>query len=175
MAKKAIRPIRVEGNVAYVPLTQGYEAIIDATDVPLVRGFNWWAKVSRRPDGSVYSVYACRTFGPACEQKREYMHRALMAGLSDTIDHADGNGLHNTRANLRAATVSQNMQNTRLRSNNTSGVKGVSWSPKDKRWYAYINIAGKRHRLGGFKEIDLATAAISDARSVLHGEYGRST
>jgi len=30
MASKQIRPIRVEGNIAYVPLTKGYVAVIDA-------------------------------------------------------------------------------------------------------------------------------------------------
>lgn len=175
MAKKAIRPIRIEGNVAFVPLTQGYEAVIDASDVHLVERFNWWAKVSTRNDGSIYAVYACRTFGPFGGQKREYMHRALVVGYPDTVDHADGNGLNNRRQNLRPATVSQNMQNTRLRANNTSGVKGVSWSPADKRWYAYINVDGKRHRLGAFREIGPAAEAVSVARAAMHGEYGRHT
>ena len=40
---KAIRQIRVDGNIAYVPLTRGYEAVIDAADVPLVEGWNWYA------------------------------------------------------------------------------------------------------------------------------------
>jgi hypothetical protein len=31
---KTVRPIRVEGDVAYIPLTQGYEAIIDTIDRP---------------------------------------------------------------------------------------------------------------------------------------------
>lgn len=35
------RPIRIEGDVAYVTLTRGYEAIIDAENVPLVEGYNW--------------------------------------------------------------------------------------------------------------------------------------
>ena len=30
------RPIRIDGEVAYVPLTMGYEALIDAADVPLL-------------------------------------------------------------------------------------------------------------------------------------------
>lgn len=30
------RPIRIDGDVAYIPLTKGYEAIIDAAYVHLV-------------------------------------------------------------------------------------------------------------------------------------------
>lgn len=37
------RQIRVDGDVAYVPLTKGYEAIIDAEDVPAVAGRKWSA------------------------------------------------------------------------------------------------------------------------------------
>ena len=44
------RPIRIEGDVAYVPLTKGYEAIIDVEDVPLVEGRNWHAHVVRKKD-----------------------------------------------------------------------------------------------------------------------------
>ena len=40
---KKVRPIRIEGDLAYVPLTRGYEAVIDAGDVSLVEGFNWYA------------------------------------------------------------------------------------------------------------------------------------
>jgi hypothetical protein len=43
MAARAIRQIRVEGQVAYVPLTRGLEAVIDAADVPLVEKQNWYA------------------------------------------------------------------------------------------------------------------------------------
>lgn len=37
------REIRIEGKVAYVPLTQGLEAVIDAKDVDLVKPHNWHA------------------------------------------------------------------------------------------------------------------------------------
>jgi hypothetical protein len=50
-----IRTIRIQGNVAYVPLTRGYEAIIDAGDVPLVLERNWTALLAPR------TVYAVRT------------------------------------------------------------------------------------------------------------------
>jgi hypothetical protein len=40
---KKIRPIRVEGDTAIVPLTRGFEAVIDAVDVPIVEGWNWVA------------------------------------------------------------------------------------------------------------------------------------
>lgn len=47
-----VRPIRIEGPIAFVPLTQGYEAIIDAADVPRVADRNWCAAVV---NGHVYA------------------------------------------------------------------------------------------------------------------------
>lgn len=41
------RPIRIEGSIAIVPLTKGYEAVIDIEDLALVDGKNWTAWVSR--------------------------------------------------------------------------------------------------------------------------------
>lgn len=40
MTGKQVRQIRREGNLAYVTLTKGYEAVIDAFDVPLIDGEN---------------------------------------------------------------------------------------------------------------------------------------
>lgn len=42
----AKRAIRVEGDIAFVPLTKGYEAIIDAEDVPAIQNYTWSAVVS---------------------------------------------------------------------------------------------------------------------------------
>jgi len=51
MSRKGVRakikPIRVVGDVAYVPLTQGLEAVIDAADLHLVEAYNWVTMRSR--------------------------------------------------------------------------------------------------------------------------------
>ena len=81
---KAIRQIRVDGNIAYVPLTHGYEAIIDAADVPLVEGLNWLAHLAGR------TVYArCASGSP-----KVYLHRFIMRPADDMcVDHISGDGL----------------------------------------------------------------------------------
>jgi hypothetical protein len=88
---KSIRPIRVEGNVAFVPLTKGRESVIDAADVHLVEGFNWFAHV--RGGGA----YAC-SLRLSPKRKHIILHRIIMGdpdGLE--IDHIDGDGLNNRR------------------------------------------------------------------------------
>lgn len=169
MPARFIRPIRIEGKVAYVPLSRGYEAIIDAADVPLVESYNWCAMV----DG--HTVYAVRTDYTGPKQRKVYLHRLIMGepeGLQ--VDHRDGNGLDNRRANLREATPSQNLHNQRLSRANTSGYKGVEWHKAKGKWRARIMINGKQRYLGLFATAEDAYAAYCKASAELHGEFGRT-
>lgn len=69
----------------------------------------------------------------------------------EDIDHIDRNKRNNAIANLREVTDSQNLFNASIRSDNSSGVKGVSFSRRDCAWRAYINVNGKHRSLGNFK------------------------
>jgi hypothetical protein len=171
MPIKAIRPIKIEGNTAYVTLTKGYEAVIDADDVHFVDGVNWCALVRKN------TVYAVRSAPKDARGKRRavFMHRVVMnAPDGMEVDHFDGNGLNNRRStNLRLATHQQNMYNQRIASNNTSGVKGVSWCKNRNEWRAKIKLNDKYKHLGYFTEKNLAAAAYARASAELHGEFGR--
>lgn len=165
---KNIRPIRIDGKIAYVPLTQGYEAVIDAADVPLVDGRNWYAVT----DGN--TSYAVRADRSKHKQRIVSIHRVILGepeGLD--VDHVDGNGLDNRRANLRVATRSQNQWNQRLRIDNTSGYKGVHWDKAEGKWKARIRLNGTRISLGYYGTLDAAHEAYAKASAQLHGEFGR--
>ena len=163
-----IRPIRIEGDLAYVPLTQGREAIIDVADVPLVEGFNWFASVRKN------TVYAQRIDRSSHKRRAVYMHRALMCEPSGLhIDHIDGDGLNNCRHNIRVATSAQNSQNKRLAVCNTSGMKGVSREKTTDKWRAQIVVHGKHVSIGRFATPEAAHDAYCKASARLHGEFGR--
>lgn len=163
-----VREIRIEGEVAFVPLTQGYTAIIDAIDVPLVQGKNWCA-VKR---GN--KVYAGRSFWAA--KSIELMHRVIVgAGILDLVDHRDGDGLMNCRANLRLASRSQNAMNAGAHRDNRSGFKGVSWHNQRLRWTAWISAHGERKYLGLFDTPEAAHAAYTAASKRLHGDFARTS
>jgi hypothetical protein len=169
MAKTAIRPIRIEGNVAYVPLTQGYEAIIDVEDVPLVEGYNWRAMTTGR------SMYAARS-GPRAGKERPLimMHRVIAGDPEGLlVDHKDGNGMNNRRLNLRSASNTQNQHNAKISKVNTSGSKGVHWRADIGKWAARIRVNGNRKTLGFFSDIQSAAAAYEAASKQFHGEFGR--
>lgn len=92
--------------------------------------------------------------------------------LPKEVDHKDGNPLNNRVDNLRPATRSQNLCNTRLSRRNTSGIKGVSWAPRQKKWHAQCRIKplGLVH-LGYHSDIKDAEAAVRKFREEHHGEF----
>lgn len=159
--KGILRPIRIEGDVAYVPLTKGYEAVIDAADVSLVAGINWSASVRGR---TVYA-YARHTS----------LHRLIMkAPPGLCVDHCDGDGLNNQRDNLRLVTHGQNMLNQKPTRGASSELKGVRLHKRTGQWRATITINRKTHHLGLFATEQEAHAAYVAASRYLHGEYGRT-
>ena len=169
MPAKVIRPIRIQGQLAYVPLTQGYEAVIDAADVPLVDGFNWQAQVHS------HNVYAFRNDRTGPRRRVVRMHRIIMGEpLGFEVDHKDSNGLNNRRSNLRVATTAQNQHNQRKRKDNTSGFKGVYRRENKGKWRARIMINGVRKDLGGYDTPEAAHDAYCEASAKYHKEFGRT-
>ena len=112
-------------------------------------------------------------------QKKRYQAHVLawfyMTGewRHPEIDHKDTDATNNKWNNLRLATRSQNCANARLRENNTSGFKGVSWSKQRKRWCAYINYQGKRIPLGRFESKQDAILVRQTKATELFGEFAR--
>jgi hypothetical protein len=91
------------------------------------------------------------------------------------VDHIDGDGLNNKWENLRDITHSQNLMNAAVRSDSTSGYKGVSYDSRRDKWYAYINIDGKRKMLGRHRTMQEAITARRDAEQDLFGEFARES
>jgi DNA invertase Pin-like site-specific DNA recombinase len=161
-----VRPARVEGDVAYLTLTKGYEAVIDAADLPLVGGYNWYAETTAYGD----LVYARRAWGRGADKGSETLHRALMKPPADmVVDHRDGDGLNCRRYNMRVCTHTQNLQNSRTRVNPHG--KGVH--PRGDRFIAVITINGKITKLGKFKTAAEAKAAYDAAALEHFGEFAR--
>lgn len=94
--------------------------------------------------------------------------------LPDLIDHIDGNKLNNKIENLREATESQNNYNKRLQKNNRSGVKGVHWVKRFKKWRVRIGFDGKDVHVGYFEKYEDAVSAATKTRSKLHKTFARS-
>lgn len=150
-----------------IPLTQGKFALVDDEDYGFLNQWKWYAY----KNGG--SFYARRTDYSTGKRKGVLMHR-LIAQASDSsvfVDHKDGNGINNQRLNIRVCTKAENSRNRGHQKNSASGVKGVVWDAKRKKWVAYIKLNGKSKNIGGFDDISQAEAAYHGAAKQLFGEY----
>jgi hypothetical protein len=89
----------------------------------------------------------------------------------ELIDHVNGVRHDNRIKNLRLATHEENLRNSNMPSNNTSGIKGVSWHSAGRKWVAYVNVTKKRFNLGLFDTIEEAEQAVRAARELNHGKF----
>jgi hypothetical protein len=87
------------------------------------------------------------------------------------VDHINRNTLDNRKENLRFASDTESSQNKGLRSDNTSGVTGVSWYKHMRKWYAEIKYYGKKIRLGSYDNKEDAIAARLKAEKQYYGEF----
>jgi hypothetical protein len=162
--------IRIDGDVAYVRLSRGLEALVDADDIKLLEGFSWHACKCRR---TTYAKYTTPHDADG-RQRTVRMHRLIM-GFPDgfQVDHINGNGLDNRRANLRVATANENQHNRRPNSKSVSGIKGVTWRHDISMWQAGIGLNGKRKNLGRFRCVTAAALAYAKSSKDMHKEFGR--
>lgn len=108
------------------------------------------------------------------KRKFHFIHRLIYQAhhgeLPPVIDHIDGNPSNNSIDNLRCATVAQNQWNTKLKSNNTTGFKGVSFDKWNNRYRVEIKANGKLHSTS-WKDIGDAKMYLELAREMLHGDF----
>ena len=83
--------------------------------------------------------------------------------LPDFIDHINGVRNDNRLENLRVSTSAENNKNCCMKRNNTSGVTGVIYQDKNKKFRAYITHNKKRIALGMYHSKVLAAEARKDA------------
>ena len=163
---KSIRPVQIVGNIAYIPLTKGYNAIVDLCQVERVGCYNWTAAVDGR------TVYAYRMVRNGEKQKMLYLHRFILDATSgEIVDHKDGDGLNNRLDNLRFCSAAENGKNKRRAGTNTSGFKGVTYCKRMGMWKAKIVCDGRSFHLGYHVAPELAYEAYQRAAENLHAMF----
>jgi hypothetical protein len=156
----------------------GLVALIDDGDVDLVRAHNGRAyKWSGRRDCNAIYVQAWQYREGG--RKKITLHQLLLNAPRGTkIDHINGNGLDNRRANLRLCTNAQNSANqrkqtTRKGKRTYSEFKGVSWRKDDNRWTAQVGVAYHLYHLGFYSSETEAALAYNKAATFCFGPFAK--
>ena len=110
--------------------------------------------------------------------KRYRAHRIIFmmhyGYMPKYIDHIDGDRLNNKIENLRECNHNENMHNRKISSNNTSGIKGIIWHKKRKKWWPQIMVNCKRIKLGMYDDLELAELVITEARDLYHKRFANN-
>lgn len=93
------------------------------------------------------------------------------AEMPIVVDHINGIYGDHRIENLRAADHTTNNYNKGFQKNNTSGVKGLTWSKQAKMWHGSISYKRKVQSLGYFKDKEDGAEFVSLARDMLHGSF----
>jgi len=137
-------------------------AVIDASDYDLAKDKKWFLKQHE------HGHYVASGSG----SNYISLSRLIMnAKPGEEVDHQHHDRLDHRKSNLRVCTKSQNQCNSRVRSDNKTGIKGVYWHKKTKKWKVELQKNRMRYPIGEFKDFEQAKAAAQKARIELHGEY----
>ena len=124
--------------------------------------------ITRRPDRLGYLMVGINS-------KHYFVHRLVWMyhhGYfpEHGLDHINRVVTDNRIENLREVSQSCNVKNARQRSDNRSGVRGVSWMSRDSLWVSQIKGPGKNTYLGRYEDFDEAVCARLAAEQCLDWE-----
>ena len=115
--------------------SQGQEFYFDKEDYDKIKEYTWCVDngyIATRIDNRIV-----------------YLHRFIMnAPDGINVDHIKHCKYDNRKSELRLCNQTQNMRNQTIRSDNTSGITGVSYYKKNNKWAADIVVCGKTIHLG---------------------------
>lgn len=146
-----------------IPLTQGKVVIVDDKDFKWLNQWKWHY---------LSCGYAARREYPS--RKYIYMHRLILGSKDgEEADHINYETLDNRRENLRIVNRSKNMANTKLRTTNKTGCKGLFWDKDRNKWQVKITVNYKNIHLGRFENKKEAIKAYNQAAIKYFGEFAR--
>lgn len=143
-----------------------FKVQIDLDDVDRCKEYKWAIGKSKSNKGKYVKYYV------VSGSEGLLLHRFLMnPDKNMVVDHIDGDTMNNRKSNLRVCETKENLRNSKMRINNTSGHKGVIWYKNTNKWVAYIMVDYKHKTLGYFDDIEDAIKTRKNAEEKYFGEY----
>ena len=163
-SRKKYNTYDLSGDYGVGYTTKGEEFWFDLEDYDLIKGYCWMVN----NNGYVVTDISKSNI----KTPKILLHR-LIANCPNNlfVDHKNHNKIDNRKCNIRIATKSQNAMNQITKTNNTSGIAGVSWDKKVQKWAAYIMINYKKNHLGYYDNFDDAVRARKEAEEEHFGEW----
>lgn len=153
--------------MAIIQTVSGDSYLVDDEAMCIVGSVGWCTG-----SGRGYK-YAMKTVKFGKTRRTIYLSRVIASAPKGTIvDHINGDTTDNRLINLRVCTRSQNgAHRVILPKNNKSGVLGVHWDRRTKRWSANLKVNQKTINIGQFDSLDEAKSARERAALERFGEY----
>lgn len=153
---------RIKGTIVEMHTNQSETFIFDLPYLDKIKQYSWCT------NSAGYLV-------ANIDGKVVRLHRYILnlSNPSDLVDHIDGNPLNNTISNLRICSNKQNVRNSKIPINNTSGYTGVRLKPSG-RYQARIMVNRKEINLGMHDTFEEAKATRIKAEHKYFKEYSPS-
>lgn len=153
----------VSGSFGIGRTVNGEEFYFDKEDYELIKKYSW----SKTKAGYIMAW-------DTILQRFIYLHRLLTGLLDDkeyVVDHRNHNTVDNQKENLRVCTHQENIMNSKISKNNTSGVVGVIWNSNINKWGARIMVNYKTINIGYYENFEDAVIARRQAEEKYFGEF----
>lgn len=137
------------------------KVLFDLEDFEKIKGFVWY----ELQNGYIGAI-------DKNTNKQIYLHRFIMNATDiEIVDHI-GHCLTDVRKSyLRKGTQTNNNMNSKLRKDNTSGIKGVWYMKKRGKWVAEIMVNKKKKYLGSFADKQEAITIRKKAEQLYFGNW----
>lgn len=148
-----------------IPLTRGYETLVDDEDYEELNRYSWHATVSTR--GYIYA----HRWGEG--RRSILMHRQILgvvSGRQVLIDHLNHDTLDNQKSNLVKSNYVSNGQNRVGASRNSAlGVRGVTYRSGPRPYEVWVGHDRRPIYVGRFATLEEASAAAECSRAEIFG------
>jgi len=148
-------------SCAEVITTKGEIILISKSDLLIVSKYTWCISKTGYPVANI-------------NHKVTKLHRYILSpSENQIIDHINGNKLDNRRNNLRICTNTENVRNSKLQLNNSTGYPGIR-TTKGGKFNVRITVNHKELHVGNYDTLDEAITKRKEVELKYYGEFAPS-